>query len=750
LKTGSEIARLAERVRRRWPLLLTFLPLLGSVYIYASLRAEQARLLDATVPIPLPEHGPAPWAVAWARDLGESGLYAGTANGLVLAYREDRVVGLDGDTGEIIWSRPMDGVYQLALMDGVLVANTMERDLYGLDPRNGATLWTQPQAQASIARNTVTAERTAEGRWLTLFDPVSGTRQWEAKVTEEDWVEAMVQVEGQDNRALVLATDGEQLLALDGQSGEAVWTTYRGFFKDGIVSINRAHLVYQHRDGGQFCVLRLADGAVAWCKSRIIQEEKREWPINPAVEGEVAVVKTDRYTVAAIAIDSGETVWTFSDPGPREPITFQSKRPTELDTARGRAYFTFGPDYALYAVDTRNGQPVWRSGLPGLFDVEILGIHDEGLFLIQPFYRETKLIIVAPDTGQIVGRLASGALLAPLSKHPGLPFDATSADSDDAGFVLYGMVHESTAPGRPNLLIGPQRRILVKFSAEVDHEAVAARSRNWWAADDRLSAWYTIEIALRNDDSVATNSPLAQTCRSLLEARLADLQARFAYGDGESVLVNFEGHDIKFMFHSLARSCPNSEDMLAQGYLLAGEAFANQAEGSTWYKYPLDNPYYRQLYRDLRGTPWAAEALAKLNSSRQGFFARLWFHRLWLLLPAFGLPFFFYKLREEKWGRVAAVMSFFNLIIAGPLFDMATLELRALRPIVAPLGLQVWGTVGTCIMGCGCVLCLLALPLMTSSARPRNRPGIGYTVIAWVIDSAVMLLALGVIFPYQI
>jgi hypothetical protein len=203
------------------------------------------------------------------------------------------------------------------------------------------------------------------------------------------------------------------------------------------------------------------------------------------------------------------------------------------------------------------------------------------------------------------------------------------------------------------------------------------------------------------------------------------------------------------MFHPLARSCPGAQEALAQGYLLAGRAYAGQAEAEVWYHQPLDNPYYRQLLADVPDSPQAAQAWTGLVRSRQVFIAGLWGRHAWLLALAVGLPLAFWSLaRSRRAGQVAAVMLFFNLAIAGPLFDMTTFELRALKPIYAHMGLGTWQIAGACVMGVG-GLVALAAALLTPSAQAglRGKLGWGWMVAVWVLDSAVMLIALASMFP---
>jgi hypothetical protein len=98
---------------------------------------------------------------------------------------------------------------------------------------------------------------------------------------------------------------------------------------------------------------------------------------------------------------------------------------------------------------------------------------------------------------------------------------------------------------------------------------------------------------------------------------------------------------------------------------------------------------------------------------------------------------------------VAAVMLFFNLAIAGPLFDMTTFEMRALKPIYAHGGLGMWQIVGACIMGVGGLLALAAALATPSAAEPglRRKLRQGWMAIFWVLDSAVMVIGLASMFP---
>jgi outer membrane protein assembly factor BamB len=741
-------------MRQHAALLLACLPLLGSMYFLYTLRAEQARLLSDTPSLPVTAGEPAPLAVAWVRDLGGRGLYAGTAGGRVFASRGDAVEALDEASGEAVWSQALDEVSALALMDGVLVVGAANGELEGLDAGSGARLWHRDGVYAGFASNLVTSQRAGDGAWLAVYDPLTGEARWDKRVADGDFVQALAQVEVDGAGRLVLARDLQALFALDAQDGTTRWRAEVAITPQDVLWIDDQVLVYQTFSPGQVCTLSLADGHILWCTGNVIVEEGREWPVKPAFDADRMLLKTDRYTLAGLALDSGEAAWTFAADQPHGPITFQSYRPSELDAVDGTAYFAFGDEgYVVYAVDAQSGQPLWRSEALNLFDVDVLAQDQDRLFLTRFQPDEAEILVISKADGQLLGRLASGVSPDPVMVNTGAI--STQAPSgvtlDERGLLVYGNLRSVPAPGVPNLSVGPAHRLLVRFSPEVDHAGLAARSRDWWGAGDEASAWYTLETALRNSGRVAPDSPLAGACRDLLGARLGDLRRLFAQGDYAGVLDHFSSSKDVPMFHPLARSCPGGQEALAQGYLLAGRAYAGQAEAETWYHQPLDNPYYRQLLRDVPDSPQAAQARTGLVRSRQVFIAGLWERHAWLLALAMGLPLAFWALARSRAGRagqVAAVMLFFNLAIAGPLFDMTAFEMRALKPIWANWGLGMWQIAGACLMGVGGLVALAAaLATPPAQAGLRGKLGWGWIAVCWVLDSAVMVIGLASMFP---
>lgn len=745
---------LFNNIRNRWYFLLAFLPLLGSLYTPMALRAEQARLVNETPPMPLPASQPAPLAVAWARDLGGSGLYGGMAEGLVFAARDGAVAAFDETTGEIVWSQPIDAVGALALVDGILVVHSGSSDLYSLDPGSGATLWHRAQLRASFGKNVVVAQRSAEDRRLAFLDPARGQALWEVEVPVGTYAEALAKVVDGENRPIVLVRDGERLVALNGQDGRELWRAELSMYPHDMLLVNGEYLVYEASDGRQFCTLRLADGWVAWCHSLMIVEEYREWPVMPAFDEDVVLLKVDRYTLAGMALDSGQTLWTFAPDEPREPITYQSYRPTELDAADGSAYFALGDQKNVaYAVDSHSGQLLWRAEALNLFDIEILAHDQDELFFRHFQPNEAEILVVSKKSGQLLGRVASGTAPDPVPVKIGsfarqAPIGVTI---DERGFLLYGEARSVTAPGIPNLLVSPRSRLLVRFAPAVDPEALAARSRDWWGAGDRASAWYTLDIALRNSGRLAPDSPLAQACQTFLEAELADMQTSFAGQNYRGVLDQYTGGQARFVFHPLARSCPGGEDWLAQGYLLAGEAHAIQSQGKARYQQPLENPYYRQLMRDLPDSRQAGQALARLAFVRQAFTRELWQQRRVLIGIAVGAAFFFslvYKLiGRGSASRPAAALMLFNLTFAGPVLDITALASHASNQSFSYSGANAWHIWGAIIAGLGFILALLTIILTSPTDQPTRKVSTGALVVFWILDSMVMVIAVASVFP---
>jgi hypothetical protein len=549
---------------------------------------------------------------------------------------------------------------------------------------------------------------------------------------------------GGTSKGLDFASRFGMIHAFDSSTGETVWSQSLDdirilYVQDDVLIVR----TFSDRYG-----LDLGTGRVLWHQDNITPDSyqtdfevakqlrsplRAGHPMSPVTYHEkVAIVKENHFSIKGVDKSNNQVLWTFSTENAPNPIPETRLRIPWSDTLDDVAYVTLGEREArhLYAIDVYSGKIYWKTESTNLFDVLILAHTLEELFL-------SPLIVISRKTGEIKGSIDTG-----------IPYPNVVV-VDKEGLLIYGEVHGDSEPEVPNSIAGPGNKLLVRFDREIEQDTVAMRSQNWWATGDRFSAWYTIEFSLRNTGILATDSPLSRTCRLFLKEQLIDIQDSFDQQDYKRVTDNFThygGSQAEFVFHPLARLCPGAENLLAKGYFLAGAAFDQQLEEKIWYKYPFDNPYYRQLIRDLPETSFAFEATAKLEDSRRAFFIGWRLRQIILIILAIGMPlFFFYGLGTGN--RVSiGIMIFFNLFIVGPWFDMTVLELHSLKAIWFSTGFGLRQMIGACIMGCGCISVLIFGSVTSTTMHSRDFSKATMVGI-WFLNAVIILVVFSLMFP---
>lgn len=277
---------------------------------------------------------------------------------------------------------------------GVVVASTPENDVYGLDARTGATLWTQTAGNGcEVLGDTVYLARPIQP-WLTAADPASGATRWQASFSESSVrmaVAGEVVCFGYDTRTravgvgdgrsrwvadvtpkaglaadagLVAAVNATSVVGLDPGSGQTRWIYPLDLGETLLTALLVSDgLVFVGDRNGTLHALRADNGAVAWRNPQSPTWAHGSW-LRSA--GGTLYADGGRGSVVAMNAATGEQHWSrFLDADTELGLSGDVllaacagiRTVYGLDTADGRVRWTYSADV------TRRSTPVGTAGL---------------------------------------------------------------------------------------------------------------------------------------------------------------------------------------------------------------------------------------------------------------------------------------------------------------------------------------------------------------------------------------------------
>jgi len=265
------------------------------------------------------------WRTSAGSGVGKAGLriapvYSGGR--LFIADRSGRISIIDAETGRVAhrFSTELEISATLGVFENVILAGTLEGELFALDAESGAVNWRAPVSSEVLARpllhDGVVIVRCVDGR-VFGFDAADGTRLW-------------------------LYDHSVPLLTLRGNGDP----------------LARGGLVFIGYDGGEVIALRAQDGAVAWEQAVSNREGRTELDRLSDIDGSMAMVATDLYVstvrgrLAALAVEQGRMLWV-KDVGTALGVDVSRTRLTLSDTSD-----------QVWLIDRRNAATLWkRDGL---------------------------------------------------------------------------------------------------------------------------------------------------------------------------------------------------------------------------------------------------------------------------------------------------------------------------------------------------------------------------------------------------
>ena len=170
--------------------------------------------------------------LVWKRDL-KAAIGAGplvTEDTLYVPTYGAGLYALEPSTGDVRWQVAKEAwLWHMPTLGTYLYVGTMDGTLLALNPNTGETLWAKSLDGAVVARPTWDAETgtlyvVTEGGTLWALQGESGEVQWSKQ--DEAWVKKLYTAPmlGQGRLYLVMHTSPPQVLALDPDSGQVMWT----------------------------------------------------------------------------------------------------------------------------------------------------------------------------------------------------------------------------------------------------------------------------------------------------------------------------------------------------------------------------------------------------------------------------------------------------------------------------------------------------------------------------------------------
>ena len=283
----------------------------------------------------------------WEADL-ETSLSGGVGvydDALFVGSSEGYVIRLDASSGERVWSTPVRGEILSAPQSNgkVVVAQTYDGRLQGLDYQTGKILWTYDSnvpvltirgTSTPIFNNNQVYAGFANGRVL-AFDPQTGALLWEVRVAISQGrseIERIVDVDGTmelaGNELYAVSYQGS-VVGIDVKSGRKMWQQKASSFSG--VSQGFSNVYVADEDGTLTAYMRNGQG-VRWTQGALAYRElSRPTPVGSYVtvgdfEGYIHVlsqvdgnfagrVRVDDEGVRADMVSKGNVLYVYGNGG---------------------------------------------------------------------------------------------------------------------------------------------------------------------------------------------------------------------------------------------------------------------------------------------------------------------------------------------------------------------------------------------------------------------------------------------------
>jgi hypothetical protein len=304
--------------------------------------ASESATGSATGP-PSPPEAATRWRVkVFAGTDFEPAMFA--AGGVVLAYGGTGYVhALDPRTGETLWKRfSTTGRERTLVVGGDMVYMFDDPDrgdsIHAVDAASGVTRWSHHPGfsypEVAVAGSVFCV---LDDGVVVALDPQDGQPRWTTDVDGTS-VDA--------GPGLVIASNGEEMTALDPDSGRILW---RRTLEEPYIQVVDGGLVCARDDFGTLYAIRADDGTLAWRKELHYRNNARRLS-----DGMLFMDDGDGY-ISALRIEDGETAWSRRLGQHEENPWGES----QLLGLSGGTLYVGTTDHTVYALDTADGHTLW-------------------------------------------------------------------------------------------------------------------------------------------------------------------------------------------------------------------------------------------------------------------------------------------------------------------------------------------------------------------------------------------------------
>jgi outer membrane protein assembly factor BamB len=297
------------------------------------------------------------WIKFWKRKAPEAGLTGspGVGEGLVVVGgRNGEVVAFAADSGERKWAAKATSEVLSAprIASGRVIVRSNDGRVFGFDAADGARKWVFDRGLPAltvrgnatpVGANGLTFVGYDDGTLVALRDE-DGLQVWEARVAEPEGrseLERMADIDGEivvDGDQLFVASAHDQVAALSGPNGQALWTHDVGSY--GGVAVSADKVVLSDRQGNVWA-LDKSSGNPAWKQNVLLNRQLT----TPVIQGEYAVVGDLEGYLHWLKLDTGDVVGR-----------------TRIDRAAIRGTAQVSPEGVLYAQSNEGKLAAYRLG----------------------------------------------------------------------------------------------------------------------------------------------------------------------------------------------------------------------------------------------------------------------------------------------------------------------------------------------------------------------------------------------------
>ncbi len=277
---------------------------------------------------------------------------------LYLTSSPGQVMAVDAASGNILWSLDLGAWVSAppAAKAGLVYVGATDHVMYALDAGSGALLWYYSSQGEILAQPVVDGDMvffTADNdsvydlvHRLYTLDARSGTLQW--IYDTESWTPAPPAV-GAD--AVYLGGYRREVYALDKNTGTELWSFKAPNIVFSSPQIMAEQVLFTCIDGWVYA-LDAASGVASWSRKL----PGFVWLAPPDGSGRLCACSHGN-TLTAMALDSGEELWTFSNGDLLSCTTLAKKDTICAFNAEGKAYL----------IDAAEGEPLGILSTPYAF-----------------------------------------------------------------------------------------------------------------------------------------------------------------------------------------------------------------------------------------------------------------------------------------------------------------------------------------------------------------------------------------------